>query len=351
MNRYDLIISGGGMIGAITANAAINAGLKVLLIEANTLQDLTQASDRELRVSAISWENICYLKQLKIFEKLLHTRIHAYHHMSVWDNRSNANIEFDSNYSRQECLGYLIENNNLIQAAINNLNQSQSCEIIQQNKIISLENDGSQVRVELDDERVCKAKLLIAAEGRQSAIRDLVSINTKEIAYDQKGLVAYVKIENAPKETALQAFNEGGPIGILPFGDGLFSIVWSLQTEQVNHWLNCTEDEFEKGILKSIGKDFGEIKLVSDRAAFPLTQLYAEKYFSNRVVLCGDTAHGIHPLAGQGVNLGIGDVAELFRNLDKAKLRDEDLLFLALRKYQRRRIFQMFPSPEKGSQP
>ena len=349
MKRVDVIVSGGGMIGSIAAVAANKLGLSVLLIEANKFEKTQTDAPRNLRVSAISWDNISTLKELGIFECLLSERIQSYSRMQVWDNRTNAEIDFTADFSQQPCLGYLMENNNLVQAAWKYLESSDSCEIIQETTIQSIENNGAQVRVALNNGQEFKSRLLIAAEGRNSSVRQSIGIKTQENSYHQKGLVAYIELTKAPTETALQAFNTGGPIGILPIKEKTFSIVWSLPEDQCQHWLDCEQQVFEQGIKQAIGKDLGEVKLISQRAAFPLTQLYAEKYFENRVVLCGDTAHGVHPLAGQGVNLGIGDIKQLFEVVDIKSLKDDDLLRLALRKYQRRRISQVTETSEMMS--
>ena len=147
----------------------------------------------------------------------------------------------------------------------------------------------------------------------------------------------------------MQAFNHGGPIGILPIKDNSFSIVWSLPEDDCQQWLDCNQQIFQQAVMQAIGKDLGKVTLLSKRAAIPLTQLYADQYFENRVVLCGDTAHGVHPLAGQGVNLGIGDVKQLFEVIDVEVLKDTDLLRLALRKYQRRRVSQVTETSEMMS--
>lgn len=342
MKRYDVIISGGGMVGAIAAVATFKAGLTLLLIEAKKKPQLDSESPRDLRVSALSSNNISYLKHLGVFNHLITSRIQAYNHMQVWDNRSSGKIEFETDYSRQECLGYLLENNNLIQAAWGKLEQGSNINTIQQCHIKKMENDDTQVRIELSNGEHCKARLLIAAEGRNSFIRDAIKISTSEKSYHQKGLVAYVKIPQAQKQTAFQAFNMGGPVGILPIdtSTSLYSIVWSLPANDSEHWLKCDKNTFELGLKSAIGKLDWNIELIGNRAAFPLSQMYADAFFNKRTVLCGDTAHGVHPLAGQGVNLGIADIKELFDELDINTLKDNELLHNVLRKYQRRRISQ-----------
>jgi len=340
MKRYDIIISGGGMIGSVSAVAASQLGFSVLLIEAQKSPKITLESPRDLRVSAISEANISALKKWRIFDYLIGQRIQSYSKMHVWDNRGSGEIKFKADEAWQSSLGYLMENNNLIQAARLALKSENHCDVMEQCRILHCENEGSQIRIELSDGQRFKSRLLLAAEGRQSSLRKQSGIEVKEKSYQQKGLVAYVKLPQAPDNTALQAFNDGGPVGILPINndDKLFSIVWSLPEKQAQNFLECSPKEFQQALMWAIGKNFGEVELLSQRAAFPLSQLSAQRYFHKRLVLCGDSAHGVHPLAGQGVNLGLGDIQLLFQLLDAKKLRDDDYLTLALRKYQRQRL-------------
>ncbi|HHL32688.1 MAG TPA: hypothetical protein ENJ41_08880 [Oceanospirillales bacterium] len=351
MKRYDIIISGGGMIGSIAAVAACEKGLSVLLIEAHKVVSLAMDSSAQMRVSAISAENIAYLKDLEIYINLIESRIQAYTKMQVWDNRGSGHIEFEADFSQQPCLGYLLENNNLVQAAWMTLKAQPHCDTIVENAIDVIENDEMQIRVSMKNGDQYKARLLLAAEGRNSYVRQQLNIKTEEKDYGQKGLVAYIKLAKAPKNTALQAFNQGGPLGILPVNErkNIFSIVWSLPKDECQQWLDCDNKTFESAIKAAIGRDFGPIELLSERLAFPLTQLYALEYFKNRTVLAGDSAHGVHPLAGQGVNLGIGDIRQLFELLDLPILKDKYLLRIALRKYQRRRISQVRETSEMMS--
>ena len=146
-------------------------------------------------------------------------------------------------------------------------------------------------------------------------------------------MVAYLQIEKAPKETALQAFNSGGPVGLLPMNGGLFSMVWSLPDEQVNYWLEADEARFINGLQAHINRDFGAVKLVSERQAFPLIKTQANAFYQDRVALLGDAAHTIHPLAGQGVSL--------VSKLAGISIKHFDELALALKKYQRVRMAEV----------
>ncbi len=341
MKRYDIIISGGGMVGSVAAAAAVAAGFSVILIEAGPSKALNEEMD--LRVSAVSFKNMKLLAELDIKKYLNLNRTFNFSHMQVWDNSTSqkSQIDFSADFAHQDLLGCMMENNNLIQSAWRKLKECSDCLLLESNTICSIDNDEKQIRVTLDSGEVYKGRLLIGAEGRNSFVREHAQINTQRKSYAQHGVVCYISLSNAPDSTALQAFNNGGPIGILPFGNGLFSIVWSVPDDQYEHWLECDEKDFIAGVKQAIGQDFGDVCLISKRAAFPLQRSDAEAYFFQRMVLCGDSAHGIHPLAGQGVNLGLGDVSELFSSLDLEILKDNDLLQLHLRKYQRRRLSQV----------
>ena len=168
-------------------------------------------------------------------------------------------------------------------------------------------------------------------------------ISTKQFDYGQQGMVCYIKLDNVVEQTAFQAFNPTGPVGLLPMNnkEGVFSIVWSMSEEQVPMWLGCDEQKFCHGLKAHINRDLGMPELLSKRVAFPLRKQQASDYVKGRVVLMGDAVHVVHPLAGQGVNLGLEDaacLAELLSELVAANsLKDSDALQRKLKKYQRMR--------------
>lgn len=348
MQQSDVIISGAGMVGAITALGLANAGYQVALLEGNPAPGFNAETPRQLRVSAISRNNLNILEELGVLGRLLPQRLGYFKHMQVWDNRSRGELAFEQ--SGPSHLGAIIENDHLVAAAWQAVSQRPEVSVYQPTTITDWSQTERKVRVTLASGEQLSAGLLVVAEGARSAIRDGLNIPLKTKDYEQQGLVCLIQLSDAPASTALQSFNASGPVGILPMNDeGLFSVVWSLPNDQVEQWLTCEPERFERALKIHINRDLGALQLVSERAAFPLRQMYARDYRQGRVVLVGDAAHTIHPLAGQGVNLGIEDGQCLIRRVQQFGLRDPESLARALRKYQRERQAEVFKTSEMMS--
>ncbi len=344
MQTVDIIISGGGMVGAVAANALSAAGFEVALIEANEQTTFAEDSPRSLRVSAIAQKHLDQLSVLGIDDFLYKSRIGPYRHMSVWDNGSLGELDFSAEGNTD--LGAIIENIHVVYAAQQRLAQLPKVHTFYQNKIIDFKQTERKVVVQLIEGDELQASLLVACEGARSPLREEAGIQIKQKNYQQRAMVAYLQVENAPKQTALQAFNLSGPVALLPFGDNLFSLVWSCDETSVDNWLEADETTFINGLKAHLRRDFGQIKLLSKRAAFPLQQMYAEETVKQRLLLVGDAAHVVHPLAGQGVNLGLSDVVELVQQLSEVNIKDFTGLNRALRRYQRRRRSEVIKTSE-----
>jgi len=338
--KYDVVIVGGGLAGLIAAVSLSQNNLQVLMLDAGEAPTFDTQMPRELRVSAISAENLLWLKSLGIEQHLHEHRLGMYRHMRVWDNESTAAIDFSAAALPHGHLGAIIENKHLQYAAWQQA-QASSVTLRYAQKITAFNDLGNRVEVTTESGEKYRTQLLLAADGANSHVRQQLSVSVRESSYDQRGIVGYVQCSDAPAETALQGFNCGGPIGLLPVGDGVFSYVWSVPEDQAEAWLHCDDARFIHGLKTAINRDFGTMKLASKRAMFPLRQLLAQQFFQGRTVLCGDAAHVIHPLAGQGANLGIGDVKLLSENIHQSSLKDAVQLRLALRRYQRRRYSQV----------
>ncbi|MCX7553775.1 FAD-dependent monooxygenase [Marinicella sp. S1101] len=343
-NSYDIIINGAGMVGAFTALLLAERGIKVAVMEGRSQTTYSNKADRTLRVSAISQHNLQLLQQLGVMDLMQANRVGYYHNMQVWDNHSNGEIAFQSPSS--EPLGAMIENNQTVAALQQKLTEHANATLFFATTLTSYEQSTRKVRVKLDDNEALQAALLVGADGARSRVRTATDISFTTTPYKQHGLVCYVSIENAPERTALQAFNQSGPVGLLPMNEGIFSVVWSLPETQVEQWLGCDTDKFNNALQAHINRHFGEIKLISERAAFPLSKSYASAYHEGRVVLVGDAAHTIHPLAGQGVNLGFGDAELLAEKASQINLRDFDEVSTALRQYQRARTAEAHKTAE-----
>lgn len=344
--RCDIIINGAGMVGGVTALLLAEQGFAVTLIESQQQTKYSGKDSRQLRVSAISKHNLELFERLGLTEHWQTSRMGYYDQMSVWDNHSTGEIKFNSGGSG--VLGAMIENNQIIAAAQQLANAHNNIDVLYETSIADFEDVERKVCVDLDStsKEKLNTHLLIGADGARSQIRNYLGIEIQQKPYKQHGLVCYLKIENAPAKIALQAFNSGGPVGLLPMNDGLFSMVWSLPEDQVEHWLNAEENYFINGLKVHINRDFGGIELCSERQAFPLHKTYAKAFYQGRVALVGDAAHTIHPLAGQGVNLGFADAECLVDKLNGVSLKNNDELANALKKYQRVRMAEVHKTAE-----
>ncbi len=342
--QYDIIINGAGMVGVVTALLLAEQGLTVALIESQAQTQYSRKSTRQLRVSAISKHNLELFERLGLTEHWQTSRIGFYDQMRVWDNHSTGEIDFNS--EGKQVLGAMIENNQIIAAAQQLANEHNNIDVHYVAAITEFDDADRKVHVILESQIKLSCYLLLGADGAGSIIRTKLGIETQQKPYKQHGLVGYLQIEKAPAKTALQAFNSGGPVGLLPVNDGLFSMVWSLPEDQVEHWLKADESYFINGLKAHINRDFGAIELRSERQAFPLHKTYAKAFCKGRVALLGDAAHTIHPLAGQGVNLGFGDAECLVERISQVTLKNSDELANALKKYQRIRMAEVHKTAE-----
>lgn len=348
MSAHDVIINGCGMVGAITAlllaGPVDGEGRQVMVVESQAVTQFDPNGPHQLRVSAIARQNLQLFDRLGVSSHMSVERMGHYDQMQVWDNQSTGELAFAADGESK--LGAMIENQHIIAAAQQQMASHPRITVRYESAIESFECSERKVRVHLTNGESFNAALLVGADGARSKIRQTAGIEFNQKPYHQQGLVCYLTLEKAPPHTALQAFNSGGPVGLLPMNGGLFSMVWSLPEDQVEQWLTATEDRFINALQVHINRDFGRIKLNSERQAFPLTQSNAVRYYQDRVVLVGDAAHTIHPLAGQGVNLGFGDALVLADRLSGVSLREPEALSRALRKYQRARQAEVFKTSE-----
>src|SRR5690606_7778593 len=178
-------------------------------------------------------------------------------------------------------------------------------------RVEALEQDEAGVRLRLDDGGWLQARIAVAADGARSTLRELAGIATTSRDYGQRGVVGYVAGERPHEDTAWQRFLPGGPLAFLPCGDGTSSIVWSMPDDQAARVLALDNDAFADELARAFGDRLGSVEMRSPRAAFPLRLQLADTALAGRLLLLGDAAHVVHPLAGQGVNLGLRDVAGL----------------------------------------
>ncbi len=334
IHRYDITITGGGMTGLALACALGQQGKKVAVLEAGgTPAPFQPESEPDLRVVALNRASQALLDNLGAWPKLRQWRLSPYDRMHVRDAGSRASIGFSATELGEPDLGHIVENR-LIQRALYEVADTlETVEWFDGIEIGNIGVDDHDAVVTLADGRIFTSKLIVGADGRFSRVREAAGIAVNSRDYGQKAIVATVETEQPSDRTAWQRFLPDGVLAFLPLADGRSSIVWSSQ--QADEILALDDDAFRQVLGEAFDHHLGEVLATSARAAFPLVGRHAERYVKPRLALIGDAAHTIHPLAGQGVNLGFMDVAALAEVLASTD-RDPGSLSV-LRRYERAR--------------
>lgn len=327
---FDILVVGGGMTGTALALGLSQQGWKTGLIEAGERAALVQdpapvqsVADFEPRVSAISMASQQLLDSVGAWEGVAAGRHCPYQGMTVWDGDGTGRIHFEAAELQARALGTIVENRSIVRALFAAV-ESSAVELIDGVQVTGSWLDGDQRGIELADGRKLNAQLVVAADGANSRMRQWVGVATREWDYDQQAIVCTVRTAKNHRYTAWQRFSQTGPLAFLPLatekGDENFcSIVWSQDTHEARRLMALDEATFTAELERAIERELGPVESVSQRFAFPLRQRHAKDYIAPGFALVGDAAHTIHPLAGQGANLGYGDVRVLLDELSKAK--------------------------------
>lgn len=352
----DLIVIGGGIVGGVLAALMAESDFSIAVVDSNPsnkLQDVektssTSASDNlateeidpnniDPRVFAITRASEQIFKAARIWEEIQQSPMGHFREIQVWDANGTGNIHFDSQSLCEPTLGYIIENR-IIQAAINN-------RLGKLNNVIShcpasleqLEVKVDKAEVVLNNGTRTSAKLIVGADGANSRVRELANINSTTYDYQQTALVCTVKSQIAHHDTARQRFLSTGPLAFLPLSEPhTCSIVWSTTPEQAQELKEISDEEFRHSLEEAFESTLGRILQTGPRFTFPISRAHAKNYVKNRIALIGDAAHRVHPLAGQGANLGILDAATLAELLLLSGQQNNDIGKTSLlRKYER----------------
>jgi 2-octaprenylphenol hydroxylase len=331
--KHDVAIVGAGMVGTTLAVALHRAGFDVALVEAGQPVHYDPKDDYDLRVSALSAASQRLLQRLAIWPAIAAGRISPYREMHVWDSTGHGLLHFDAAELGLPELGHIVENHLIQHAAWNALD---TVSVYCPARLAGLDLQADGYHLTLQGQNAIEARLVVGADGADSRVRDLVGIGTGGWAYEQRGIVCNVSTEKPHRHTAWQRFLPTGPLAFLPLADGRCSIVWSADVAESEALMKLEDVAFRTRLDEAFGGELGAITGLSQRAAFPLRLLHADRYVQPHLALVGDAAHVIHPLAGQGVNLGLLDVAALVEVLSEAKSQDRDIGELrVLERYER----------------
>ncbi|KAA6187341.1 UbiH/UbiF/VisC/COQ6 family ubiquinone biosynthesis hydroxylase [Thiohalocapsa marina] len=337
-DAYDILIVGGGMVGAALACACRGQRWRIAVVDGQPPQRSWPRGEVDLRVSALSRASQRLLEQLGVWPRIVELGVSPYREMVVWDSVGGAGIHFDSADIGQPDLGHIVENRVTRLALWEALEQAPDITLLCPAAIRHLEIDADGARLRLDDQRSLTARLLVGADGRDSFVREGLGIATSGWSYEQRAIVANVEVAHWHRETAWQRFLPTGPLAFLPLADGRCSIVWSADEPRADALLALDDAPFIAELEAAFQQRLGPVLSVGPRAAFPLRLQHAQHYVQPRAALIGDAAHAIHPLAGQGVNLGLLDVAALAAELKRAHARGRNIGSLTtLRRYERAR--------------
>lgn len=342
---FDLVVVGAGMAGLAFAGAIAPSGMSVAVIDNVFPESPDQfVPGFDLRVSALTHASENLLRNIGAWESIEQLRVSPYQHMKVWDGDGTGCIEFHAEEAGVSHLGHLVENRvttwGLWQALQNRPNV-----IFIRDGLRYLDTSTGVPCITLASGRQLKSTLVIGADGARSQVREHAGLSVRTWSYEQKAIVTTLRCEKPHDNTAWQVFTPCGPLALLPLREHsadakshVCSIVWSQDDAEADRLLALSEPEFCKALEQAFEHRLGAVSLRDRRVVFPLRQQHAKHYVAPGVALIGDAAHTIHPLAGQGINLGFMDAATLAEVLADGLAQGLPLSeYSLLRRYQRRR--------------
>ncbi len=349
VEKFDLVIAGGGIVGATLACLLNGLALRVALVE-RRLPDQQELPFRapelrfDARVSALNESSRQVLDDVGVWEAIREIRCCEYGEMRVWDAEGTGSVHFSAAELGLDSLGAIVENAVLLETLYARLRRQENLNLVAPFATAALEDGAGGAMLVGECGRRLRARLLVAADGGNSVLRRLAGISSREWDYGQTALVTTVRTERSHQFTAWQRFLDTGPLAFLPLAaaeeDGFrhSSIVWSTSPDHAEELMELPDEPFRARLAGAIENRLGAIEWSDRRFCFPLRQRHADCYVKDNIVLAGDAAHTIHPLAGQGVNLGIRDAAalaqELRAGLAAGRALDDPVV---LRRYERRR--------------
>lgn len=333
---YDITVIGGGIVGATLASALSQTGFKVALIEARQPQAVAADDDFALRQSAVAPGPRRLLENAGIWQRIPGKRICSFTGMKVWEDDPDDMLFLEHTELGLPELGHIVENAIIVDAAWQTLEQ---VDIFCPALLSELRVEEQAAHLELEDGRELTSSLVVGAEGAGSPTRQAVGIATAGWDYGQRCTVGTVTPERHHRHIAWQRFLPSGPVAFLPLSDGRCSLAWHADAQVAGELAELDEEAFCQRLTEATEGVLGRIEHMGQRASFPLRLMHAQEYVRPRVALAGDAAHVVHPMVGQGINLGLMDAVSLVEVLTTARKRRVDPGNLTcLKRYQRARM-------------
>ena len=311
MDRADVIIFGGGLVGLALASALDSSGLSAMIVDPADPAPRTQAAF-DGRTSAVSSSSMRMLEAVGVTEQLAEPGCPIWK-IAVADGLEPGGLQFEP--GDQEPLGYMNENRYLRAALQARAEAGKNLWLLWKSRVVDVDRGSAGVTVALEDGRKLHAPLLVAADGRNSATRGAAGINIARWKYDHQAIVSVIRHERPHEHVAYEIFYPTGPFALLPMNDDggghRSAIVWSVPQEDAAGWLSLSDEDFAAEAEAAMGGFLGKVEMLAPRSSFPLGFHHAAQITAERLALVGDAAHAIHPIAGQGLNLGFRDAAAL----------------------------------------
>ena len=326
--QFDVVIVGGGMVGAAVACCLGGSELKVAVIEAQLPEPFSVEQQHDLRVSALSIASKNILEAVGAWEGVTSRRCCPFKRMRVWETAGDTTFNSDDICYPE--LGYIVENRITQLALLDRLASFDNVQVLMPQTISKINYDGHAAEILLADGRILQAKLLVAADGGQSRVRQTVGLGVTSWDYNQHALVIYIETGYPQQDITWQRFVSSGPQAFLPLTGNYGSIVWYQSPDEVRRLQALPFDQLRAELVAAFPDCLGEVKQVLGVASFPLKRQHAQRYVKQGVALVGDAAHMINPLAGQGVNIGLLDAAALAEVLVDANKQGKNIADLAV---------------------